>query len=94
MRISLLFEASVLDMLHVHADQRAIVYPNLGKTIMDEAIDDVARYLVKDTYLCWLLRQELRKRLKQQGLVGVPPGDGRLPRRDLHGDGWHRHRHR
>lgn len=62
----------VLDMLRVVGlDQRRTYYPKLGKTIMNESLMDVARYLSKDTYLCWLLRHHLRERLKKQGLESV-----------------------
>lgn len=62
----------VLDMMRVVGlDQRRVYYPKLGKTIMNEAIDAVARYLSKDTYLCWLLRQHLRAALAREGLDSV-----------------------
>jgi DNA polymerase I-like protein with 3'-5' exonuclease and polymerase domains len=62
----------VLDMMHVVGlDQRRVYYPKLGKTIMSEAIDAVSRYLAKDTYLCWLLRQHLAAALQREGLASV-----------------------
>ena len=59
------------DFLGVPKAERKAFYPNLGKTIPDEAIDDVARYLAKDVRFDWLLYKGLCEWLAAQNLLSV-----------------------
>jgi DNA polymerase I-like protein with 3'-5' exonuclease and polymerase domains len=62
----------VLDWLNIRVPStRKSYYPKLGKTIQDEPIDEVARYLAKDAYLLWLYWKAARSRLDRENLMSV-----------------------
>lgn len=71
-RIKYDLKSIVLDMFRImHPEQRKAWYPKLGKTITQEPIDAVARYLAKDCYDDWLLWKTLRRRLDMENMMGV-----------------------
>lgn len=52
-------------------ENRKAFYPKLGKTIQDEPIDAVARYLAKDAYLMWLYWKHCRWLLDREKLMHI-----------------------
>lgn len=54
-----------------HTAQEKAYYPKLGKTIQDEPIDAVSRYLAKDAYLLWTYWKHARVRLDRENLMAV-----------------------
>jgi DNA polymerase-1 len=63
---------TVLDWLNiVNPVRRKSFYPKLGKTIQDEPIDGVARYLAKDAYLLWLYWKQVRAQIDRADLRSI-----------------------
>jgi DNA polymerase I-like protein with 3'-5' exonuclease and polymerase domains len=62
----------ILDWIGIrNPDRRKEYYPKLGKTIQDEPIDAVARYLSKDAYLLWLYWKHARSLLDREQLMHI-----------------------
>lgn len=62
----------ILDWLNIRDPvRRKAYYPKLGKTIQDEPVDAVSRYLAKDAYLLWIYWKYARARLDRENLMSV-----------------------